>query len=334
MKMMDVSSKVVDRRLSGSGSAPAIMEIAAAKPPILDKLVEARARTEAPPSPPPPAPDLRPAAVAPEPPAAARQQEPEPIDMEDTDADLLDMVASEAGQPPAADPTPPPEPSPSPALALIEELPQPEPEPEPEPTPGTPFAPEQLLAADLAQIEAMEADLAAVESELNAIEEAAEPSVEAEPDLGLREPAYSEGPGDDFQALLAGARPAPEDTEDAMASLMPASADVRLRARNGPHPGAEFSGKSTLAGASGVYCLVDHFDLPAGTRMKVTLMTPRFDDHIEVQDALVARVRKAPGDATEVQLAFEDRHPEVSDFVEKHFGDKPGFSFFGRRRKR
>jgi hypothetical protein len=111
---------------------------------------------------------------------------------------------------------------------------------------------------------------------------------------------------------------------------------VRLRARNGPKPGAEFSGKSTLAGAGGVYCLIEHFDLPAGTRMKLTLSaSPRLDDQVEVQDAVVTRVRKAPGDAEEVQLGFDEPHPEVEQFVDRHFSDKPaGFSLFGRRRNK
>lgn len=135
-----------------------------------------------------------------------------------------------------------------------------------------------------------------------------------------------EASGADFQALLAGAR-------EEEVSLLPADGEVTLRAIDGPQPGAEFTGRSTLAGATGVYCLIEHFDLPVDTRVKVTLTAPRLDQ-IEIEEAKVTRVRKAPGDTTEVQLGFDTRHEDFEEFVARHFGEKPGrFSLFGRRRK-
>jgi hypothetical protein len=323
LKLMSMRSKVVDARLSGSGlaSGAAIMEIGSGAPSILDRLVEARVRVEA-----PRPPELE--ASPPEPKAHS-------IELEDADADLLDMVASEAGQPPAADPSP---------LALIEELPAPDVE--------TSLEPDELVAIESLETPVVEVDELVVFER----DEAAEPSntsqVSEGDELASAGP-YSappqdlegvDGPGEDFQALLSGARVSAQPdassmragVDEDMASLLPASADVRLRARNGPKPGAEFSGKSTLAGAGGVYCLIEHFDLPAGTRMKLTLSaSPRLDDQVEVQDAVVTRVRKAPGDAEEVQLGFDEPHPEVEQFVDRHFSDKPaGFSLFGRRRNK
>ncbi|HEX6513603.1 MAG TPA: hypothetical protein VF157_14970, partial [Chloroflexota bacterium] len=166
------------------------------------------------------------------------------------------------------------------------------------------------------------------------IEEVPEPAT-----VEVEETSEGEGPGADFEALLGsshGLAPRAQEqrsTEDA--ALLPADGEVKLLAQNGPRPGAEFSGRSTLASAGGLYCLIESFDLPAGTRMNVVLTSPRGDHRLEVDDATVSRVRRAPGNATEVQLAFDRPSAAFENFVAQHFGEKPvGFALFGRRRKR
>lgn len=198
-----------------------------------------------------------------------------------------------------------------------------------------------VVANPKEDLAAIEADLARIEADLEQYEQLTQREAGQPPD-GL-----AEGPGEDFQELLAGARlvepdaqaqvlendDLEDDDDDDEPSLLPAQGDVKLRARNGPRPGAEFVGKSTLAGATGIYCLIHGFNLPVGTRMKVSLVAPDFINQMQLDDAVVTRLRKAPENAAEVQLTFDARHDEFEEFVGTHFG-KPAFSLFGRRRSK
>jgi hypothetical protein len=80
-----------------------------------------------------------------------------------------------------------------------------------------------------------------------------------------------------------------------------------------------------------VYCLVHGFNLPVGTRMKVSLVAPDYINQMQIDDAVVTRLRKAPDNSNEVQLTFDATHDDFEEFVSQHFG-KTGFSLFGRRR--
>ncbi|GEM_PF-6070194 len=153
--------------------------------------------------------------------------------------------------------------------------------------------------------------------------ETGEQPVPATPEI---EPPAAERP---IAAASAGEVPAAEDERD---GLLPADGEAILRVRSGPRVGAEFSGKTTLAGASGIYCLIEHFDLPVGTHVRLTLIAPRMNDQLDLANAVVKGVRKAPGDTTEVHLVFAER-PEVKEFVARHFGEKPSrFSLLDRLR--
>ncbi len=66
--------------------------------------------------------------------------------------------------------------------------------------------------------------------------------------------------------------------------------------------------------------------------MRLTLIAPRMNDQLDLANAVVKGVRKAPGDTTEVHLVFAER-PEVKEFVARHFGEKPSrFSLLDRLR--
>ncbi|HLQ34964.1 MAG TPA: hypothetical protein VK457_19940 [Chloroflexota bacterium] len=146
------------------------------------------------------------------------------------------------------------------------------------------------------------------------------------------EPLAGEGRPEDFQALLNNRSLDESEADDQDVPLLPAEGDVKLQARTGAVIGAEFKGKSTLAGAGGIYCLIQRFDLPVGTGVKLTLTGPQ-GKAFEVADAVVKRVRKAPGESAEVQLGFDAPNEDFEDFVANHFGAKPGrFSLFGRWR--
>ncbi len=146
------------------------------------------------------------------------------------------------------------------------------------------------------------------------------------------EPLAGEGRPEDFQALLNNCSLDESEADDQDVPLLPAEGDVKLQARTGAVIGAEFKGKSTLAGAGGIYCLIQRFDLPVGTGVKLTLTGPQ-GKAFEVADAVVKRVRKAPGESAEVQLGFDAPNEDFEDFVANHFGAKPGrFSLFGRWR--
>jgi hypothetical protein len=352
LKLMSMRSEIVEMGLAAEpqSSRPAIEELPPAAPSVLDQLVQARVNTEeqalaenlptglaaplfadlvseveqA------PAPTQRISTLEPE--EWALNDEPPLLDaeaddmsMDEQDVDLLELNAAEAGQPVEIEPLDPP---------AVERT----------------IEPDALLAQPLESIEervvliedrpAEEEDVPPQFSEGAQLASAQSIEDVLEEDELESDADFAEGPGEDFQALLAGARqvasqPAVreggEDDEDI--PLLPADGDVKLRARNGPKPGAEFVGKTTLAGASGLYCLIERFNLPAGTRMKVTLTAPRFADRFDIQDAVVTRVRRAPGNTTEVQLSFEERHEDFEEFVARHFGDKPvGFALFTRRR--
>ena len=360
LKLMSLRSEIVEMQLAAepASNLQGIEELPPAAPSVLDQLVQARVRieeqaleevptglaaplfTEPPLDPPADAPVGRISTLEPEAwPTAeddASMLESAAIAADEPDVDLLELNASEAGQPAQIEPL---------DLSSFDD--------EVDEEAAAPAAAEQTIEADelLAQpLESIapatetlrdeaveeEEEPAAAEGDLPAIEPLAE-AAQLEPE---DEPGSDEGPGEDFQALLAGARQLapdavkrPRDEEEV--PLLPAQADVRLRARNGPKPGAEFIGKSTLAGAGGLYCLIERFDLPAGTRMKVTLGSSRMDDTFEIQDALVKRVRRAPENTTEVQLAFEQRHEDLEAFVAQHFGDQPvGFTLFPHRRSK
>jgi hypothetical protein len=337
LKLMSMRSEIVEMRLTAvpDSEGQAIEELPPAAPTVLDHLVQARVRTEeealaaAPTSPP----DLQPSEdwAADEEAATLEAGELPPDELA---VDLLELNAAEAGQPAEIEPLDTPAFQPS--VAHGETKPQTEQSVERD----------HLLAQPL---EVIEETTILVEDEpaphdalsSSAAAEGDQPAgAEAIEELPPAEAGPHEGAGDDFQALLAGARqlePEPAAprgaAEDEEVPLLPADGDVKLRARNGPKPGAEFVGKSTLAGATGLYCLIERFNLPAGTRMKLTLTAPRFTDRFDVEDAVVKRVRRAPGNTAEVQLAFEQRHQDFEEFVARHFGDKPvGFSFFSRRR--
>ncbi|HEY8691743.1 MAG TPA: hypothetical protein VIR57_03285 [Chloroflexota bacterium] len=369
---------------------PAIEELPPAAPSVLDELVQARVRTEeqalaaeepsglaAPLFADPVLEEEEPASVErlstlePED-WTAEEEETSILAAEEPAVDLLELNAAEAGQPVEIEPLD----LPSFDASVVEE--EGEPQPLAEQTierDELPAQPRESLTFGIEQTTTLVADEPTDEDDLPiqiseeeqlpvaAIEELREaaaledpgPEPELEPEAELEsepepEDDVGEGPGQDFQTLLAGARQlAPEAdarlavededvpllpaVEDEEVPLLPADGDVKLRARNGPKPGAEFVGKSTLAGASGLYCLIERFNLPAGTRMKVTLTVPRSDYRFDIQDAIVKRVRRAPANSTEVQLAFEQRHEDFEDFVARHFGDRPvGFSLFTRRR--
>jgi len=374
LELMHMRSEVVEMRLArGPDAPPAIEEIAPASPSVLDRLVEARVREEeralSPGSTEPEAEvGIEEAADLPAIEEASGDQgaaaasfgelapeelgieEAEAAAAEDDDLTLLELNAFEAGQPPAdgqmyeapVAPEAGPEPEPERIVEedqLIEAAVR---DPDTSADHAASFEPDQMAELEPAGEPALDphADLAAIQADLSRMEEdLAHYEQLTSQEAAAEEPASAagEGPGEDFQALLAGARaPQPEgqaetsrDGEDV--ALLPADGDVRLRARNGPRPGAEFTGKSTLAGVTGMFCLIHGFNLPLGTRMKVSLIPPDAADQLQIDDALVSRLRKAPDNATEVQLTFESRHAELPDFVGQHFG-KPSFSLFGRRR--
>lgn len=360
LKLMAMHSEIVEMQLASDpdSARQAIEELPPAAPSVLDHLVQARVHVEsqvlgediptglAAPlfadstqAPVPGRPVERISTLDPEGWAASEDIsliEPTSLETDEPDVDLLELNAAEAGQPAEIDTLD--------ELGLEAGLPAEESTAFIERTveidellsqPLEAMHPSSLAAAALDSGETEEPGLDSApvtEGDARRIEplpEAAGLNAEADPD---------EGPGEDFQALLAGARQlepggGPQQVDEEDVPLLPAEGDVRLRARNGPKPGAEFVGKSTLAGAGGVYCLIEHFDLPAGTRMKVTLISPRLSDRFEIQDALVKRVRRAPENTTEVQLAFEQRHEDFEEFVAQHFGDQPvGFTLFSRRR--
>lgn len=368
LKLMSMRSEIVELRLAVApeSNRPAIEELPPAAASVLDQLVQARVRSEeqalamdfgedaptglaAPlfaepvPKEEASAPAQRMSTLEPEE-WVAEEEELFILAAEDEPAvDLLELNAAEAGQPVEIQPLDLPS---FDAPAAAEQT-------APQPSVEQTIEPDELLAQPLESIEEGvipveyqlpgEEDVPPEHSEegqlagLETIEELPEAAqLEPEGDLG-------EGPGEDFQALLFGARqpeaePGPRqaaasDDDDDDVPLLPADGDVKLRARNGPKPGAEFVGKSTLASAGGLYCLIERFNLPVGTRMKVTLTAPRFTERFDIDDAVVKRVRRAPANTTEVQLSFEQRHEDFEEFVTQHFGDKPvGFSLFTRRR--
>ena len=146
------------------------------------------------------------------------------------------------------------------------------------------------------------------------------------------EPELEEGRGEDFQALLGNAAPAEPEQEDED-QLLPADGEVRLLVRAGPRVGSEFTGRCTLAGATGIHCLVDNFVLPVGTMVRLTLIASQTKDELDIPNAVVRRIRKAPQNSIEVQLGFTEPRADVQDFVTRHFGEKPNrFSLLDRLR--
>ncbi|HEU0167149.1 MAG TPA: hypothetical protein VFS62_05195 [Chloroflexota bacterium] len=129
-------------------------------------------------------------------------------------------------------------------------------------------------------------------------------------------------------------QPADEALATDAPPLVAVSGNVKIEAINGPRRGAKFLGKSTLAGASGLSCLMDRFDLDAGTPVKLSLIAPRFADQIDIDDAVV--LQSAPRDDRKIQvdLDFEQPHEDLERFIERYFSARPasgsGFSLFGR----
>ncbi|HLY68028.1 MAG TPA: hypothetical protein VKU60_20985, partial [Chloroflexota bacterium] len=123
----------------------------------------------------------------------------------------------------------------------------------------------------------------------------------------------------------------PEAADPDVPSLQ-ARGNVKVEVLEGDRQGAKFLGKSTLLGATGAHCLLDGFDLPVGTKVKFSLIAPRFSDQIDIYDAIVL-VASGDSGKVDVQLAFSTRHDDVDKFVARHFGGKAGFSLFGRFRR-
>jgi len=354
LKLMSMRSEVIELRLAAAPESInlAIEELPPAAPSVLDQLVQARIRSEEAAR----AEDVPTGLAAPlfaqpiqaratpgpveristlEPEDWTAEEEIAILEAAEPALDLLELNAAEAGQPVETGPLALPsfdEPEPPGSDSKLAAI-------EPDRFPAQPLE----LGAGIEDVAILMEDRLAGEQDVARQTSDGEPvgAIEAIPEAAELEPEDDNGgAGEDFRALLAGARqlePAPavarEVAEDEDLPLLPADGDVKLRARNGPKPGAEFVGKSTLAGASGLYCLIERFNLPAGTRMKVTLTAPRFADRFDIQDAVVKRVRRAPANTTEVQLAFDQRHQDFEDFVAQHFGDKPvGFALFTRRR--
>jgi len=149
--------------------------------------------------------------------------------------------------------------------------------------------------------------------------------------------AEAETPSNDFESMMAAASAAEEEPEtDGTEPGLPVSGNVKLEALEGPRRGSKFLGKSTLAGATGLHCLMDRFDLPVGTVVKMSLIAPRFADQIDVEDAIVQAAAPSDDRKIAVRLAFEQRHDDLEEFVNRYFAAKPsgsGFSLFGRFKK-
>ncbi|MBV8084043.1 MAG: hypothetical protein JO247_04425 [Chloroflexi bacterium] len=130
-------------------------------------------------------------------------------------------------------------------------------------------------------------------------------------------------------------QPADEVASGEAPPLVPVSGNVKIEAINGPRRGAKFLGKSTMAGASGLTCLMDRFDLDAGTPVKLSLIAPRFADQIDIDDALVLASAARDDRKIQVDLDFEQPHEDLERFIERYFSARPatgssGFSLFGR----
>lgn len=114
---------------------------------------------------------------------------------------------------------------------------------------------------------------------------------------------------------------------------LPVNGNVKVEALSGARKGAKFLGKSTLAGLVGLRCAMDRFDLPAGTRVKLSLIAPRFADQIDVEDAIVRYATPTDDHKVDVELGFDQRHDDLAEFVNRYFAAKAGsgaFSLFGR----
>src|SRR5581483_4850463 len=131
----------------------------------------------------------------------------------------------------------------------------------------------------------------------------------------------------DFESMMAAASAAEEEPEtDGTEPGLPVSGNVKLEALEGPRRGSKFLGKSTLAGATGLHCLMDRFDPPVGTVVKMSLIAPRFADQIDVEDAIVQAAAPSDDRKIAVRLAFEQRHDDLEEFVNRYFAAKPSGS--------
>ncbi|MGH2470092.1 MAG: hypothetical protein ACRDGF_08455, partial [Chloroflexota bacterium] len=134
------------------------------------------------------------------------------------------------------------------------------------------------------------------------------------------------------EVLLAYYRQAQEAAID---PLQPVAANVKIEVLEGPRAGSQFLGKSSYAGRAAVQCSVDNFDVSPETRVRFSLIAPRFVEQLTLADGVVAALTPGSGRRVEVQIQFAAAHDELIAFVTKYFAERPGASlpFLSRFRR-
>ncbi|HUZ78680.1 MAG TPA: hypothetical protein VMV93_13960 [Chloroflexota bacterium] len=134
------------------------------------------------------------------------------------------------------------------------------------------------------------------------------------------------------EVLLAYYRQAQEAAIDPM---QPVAANVKIEVLEGPRAGSQFLGKSSYAGRAAVQCSVDNFDVAPETRVRFSLIAPRFVEQLTLADGVVAALTPGSGRRVEVQIQFAVAHDELIAFVTKYFAERPGASlpFLSRFRR-